>query len=587
MTGATAGGVSSGGLHIAWARLFVRALAASGVRRAVVSPGSRSTPLVLAVAEEETIEAEVVIDERSAAFFALGQARASGEPTLLLCTSGTAGAHYLPAIIEASESGAPLVVVTADRPWEAYDTRAAQTVDQVKWYGDHVRHYAELGLPDPSPAALRAVMRIAAQAVERACGGSPGPVHVNARFRPPLEPAPRGAPERWEPLAREALAAGPPRVLRSVPSPSEEGARLLSELASRARAGVVVCGPAPASAASGDARRAVATFVERSGFALLAEATSQMRFGVEAQLSFGSFDAALRDPAVRRAVSPDVIVEIGRPAVSRAYASWLSELRDARRVVLDPHGWGDPSGGASAMVFADPYATLARAGALLDRRAPPAELVAAIAAAEARITDHVATDLRGPLGEGAVARAAFDALPAGGVLVVGNSTPVRDLDTYVPPCAKPVTVAHQRGASGIDGLLAGAAGTRSVVDAPVVALVGDVSFAHDVGSLPLLARARAPLAVVVVNNGGGRIFDQLPIGSLPEMSEHFERFFATPPSIDVVATARAFGIEAVRVEAAADLASALSRSVARDGATIIEALVPPREGARRRASIWR
>ena len=187
--------MSRSNLHLAWARLFLRSAAAAGVTDVVLSPGSRSTPLTIAAATTSELRAHVIVDERGAAFFALGQARVTGRPSLLICTSGTAGAHWLPALIEASQSFVPLIAVTADRPWELQDSAAPQTIDQLKLFGDHVRHYAELGLPDPSPGALRAVPRIAAQAVARALGPVPGPVHINARFRKPLEPVEVDGPE--------------------------------------------------------------------------------------------------------------------------------------------------------------------------------------------------------------------------------------------------------------------------------------------------------------------------------------------------------------------------------------------------------
>lgn len=199
-------------LHSAWARLFFSSLASAGLREIVISPGSRSTPLALAAAAEARLRVHVLIDERDAAFFALGQARRSGRASALLCTSGTAAAHYLPAILEASQSHVPLLAITADRPWEAYDAASAQTLDQVKLYGDAVRHYAELGLPDASPGALAAVVRIAAQALYATTAPRPGPVHLNARFRKPLEPVAVAGREPFADRIEALLRAGAPRV---------------------------------------------------------------------------------------------------------------------------------------------------------------------------------------------------------------------------------------------------------------------------------------------------------------------------------------------------------------------------------------
>ena len=340
-------------LHIAWARLFVGAAAAAGVADVVLSPGSRSTPLAIAAADEPRVRLHVIVDERSAAFFALGQARVTGRPSMLVCTSGTAGAHYYPAIIEASLSFVPLLAVTADRPWELQDAAAPQTIDQQKLFGGFVRHAAELGLPDPSPAAMRAVPRVAAQSVARALGPTPGPVHVNARFRKPLEPVETKSSEPWEALAASLLKRGGPAVRVSQAAIDPEMAREIAERVACAERGLLVCGPAPIAQAEG--RDAILELARRSGLPLLAEATSQIRFGGDrtgvAQIS--AIDAVRY--SLGHGLAPDLIVEIGAPPTSAAYAELVAR-GGAHRVVVAPHGWNDPHGDASALVVADPAA---------------------------------------------------------------------------------------------------------------------------------------------------------------------------------------------------------------------------------------
>ncbi|MEO7110550.1 MAG: 2-succinyl-5-enolpyruvyl-6-hydroxy-3-cyclohexene-1-carboxylic-acid synthase, partial [Polyangiaceae bacterium] len=227
-------------LHIAWAELLMSSLVASGIRNVVVSPGSRSTPLVLAAAKEMQLNSRVIVDERSAAFFALGQARASGSPTALICTSGTAAAHYFPAVIEASQAFVPLLVISADRPWEDRDTGASQTIDQVKMFGDYVRHFADLGPPDAS--AFRAVGRIAAQCVHSATSPTPGPVHLNVQFRKPLEPVSVATPESWRPALDEALRKGTPKIFSAPTGVDPNALGLVLEAVAHDR-GLIVCGP--------------------------------------------------------------------------------------------------------------------------------------------------------------------------------------------------------------------------------------------------------------------------------------------------------------------------------------------------------
>ncbi len=571
-------------LHTAWARLFVRAAVASGVSEAVLSPGSRSTPLALALAAEPGLRLHVVVDERSAAFFALGQARVTGRPSLLVCTSGTAGAHYLPAIIEAAQSFVPMLVVTADRPWELYDAAAPQTIDQLKLFGSFVRHHAELGLPDPAPSALRAVPRIAAQAVARALGPTPGPVHLNARFRKPLEPVVVSGPEPWEPLADALLARGAPAVIAPAPSLDAAAVAALAERIDRAERGLIVCGPAPIAQSAG--RAAILDLARRTGFPLLAESTSQVRFGGDRAGVFecGPFDAVLRAPAFRAGPAPDLILQIGAPPTSSAYAELAAGAGPAR-VVIAEHGWNDPQSDASALVLADPVA-LARALAprIAPRAASPWSLSFARRGIEAQAIADRAADAP-DLGEGAIARATVASCPEGALLVVGNSTPVRDLDVFCPPSPHAVRVVHQRGASGIDGLVSGAAGAAVAAGGPLALLLGDIALLHDLTALGLLARAEGPLVVVVVQNGGGRIFDQLPVAESTDPAV-FERCFATPQAVRFEHAAAAFGVPYARAETRAALDEALAAAWARRGATLIEAIAAPGEGARIMSGIW-
>ena len=286
-------------LHSAWSQLFAAALAQCGVAHAVISPGSRSTPLALALAAH--LPCTVLHDERVAAFFALGQARASGRPSVVLATSGTAPGHWLPAAMEAREAGLPLLLLSADRPWEVQQAQASQTVDQVRLFGPHANAFFELGLPDAHPAALRAVTRIAAQAVLATRYPLAGAVQVNAHFRKPLEPQPSDGREPWRAHWQALRDAGAPRLLPPQPTPDPQAVAALVAAVRAAPRGVVVAGPAPATQAAAW-RVAVQRFLAASGYVLLAEATSQLRFGLNAVARArcsGAFDAMLRSPSLR------------------------------------------------------------------------------------------------------------------------------------------------------------------------------------------------------------------------------------------------------------------------------------------------
>jgi 2-succinyl-5-enolpyruvyl-6-hydroxy-3-cyclohexene-1-carboxylate synthase len=345
----------SGDLHTAWASLFVRALATAGLRRVVLSPGSRSTPLALAFAREPGIELDVVVDERAAGFVALGMARHEGRPAAVLCTSGSAAAHYHPAIVEAERAGVPLLVITADRPWEVVHAQASQTIDQTRMFGAHVRVSLELGLPDE--AALPAVPRLAAQVVAATWHPVPGPVHVNARFRKPLEPQPGSGDEPWRPAHEALLARGAPRVHLPAPSADVASARALAELAGSARRGVVLAGPSWAPAGEGalehQARleRAVAAFARATGFVVLAEVSSGLsRRGGP---SLGPASLLLGSAHCRAALAPDLIVELGMPLVAPGHAKLVAEHPEARRALIAPWGFPDPIGGTSDLFVGD------------------------------------------------------------------------------------------------------------------------------------------------------------------------------------------------------------------------------------------
>jgi 2-succinyl-5-enolpyruvyl-6-hydroxy-3-cyclohexene-1-carboxylate synthase len=568
----------SSNLHLGWARLLVRSLFAAGARDAVLSPGSRSTPLALAL-DDGPLALRVISDERSAAFYALGQARVTSRPTVLVCTSGTAGAHYLPAIIEASESHLPLVAITADRPWELLHAAAPQTIDQDRLFGAFTRFFADVGAPDDGALSLRAVARLAAQAVAASLGPVPGPVHLNARFRKPLEPVTVTSPASWERVAADLAARGPTRVLAATPALPAADLDALAHRIEKAERGLIVAGPTAMPA--GAERDAVFELARQSGFPLLAEATSQLRFAraPEGVLRVGALDVVLRVDAARAALRPDLVIQIGRPPTSTGFAELAGE--GAPRIAIAPHGWNDPWSDAEAMVVAPIAGVVRELSARLSADASHDPWRAAWRRADALAAAAVEGELgEGALVEGQVARAVVGALPEHAVLAVGNSAPVRDLDLWATPTDKTIDVVHQRGASGIDGLVSSAAGAAASARRPTVLLLGDVSLAHDVGALALLADAEVPIVVVAVDNAGGRIFETLPVGAAIS-SDRLERLFATPPRVDWEKAAAAFGVAFAEVHAAGALGAALAAALARPGGTLIRAVVPRTDAAAR------
>jgi 2-succinyl-5-enolpyruvyl-6-hydroxy-3-cyclohexene-1-carboxylate synthase len=587
------GAATAENLLAVWAELLFDGFAAAGVTDVVISPGSRSTPFVLAALADQRLRCHDVVDERSAAFFALGQARASGRPSVLLCTSGTAGAHYLPAVIEAAYANVPLIAVTADRPPELHHAGANQTVAQAPLFAGYARHVVDLGAPEPSRAALWGQRRAAVQAVARALAPVPGPVHVNAPARKPLEPRPPTSAAGHE-LAATAQALRARPVTRVAPARITADPALVAEAAAlclRHRRGLIVAGPAPASLAS--ARAAVDALARASGFPVYAETPSQLRLrrGSGGERVDG-LDWLLSSPAGRRALAPELVIQLGAPPTSPSFERLVDERPELERIVLSPSGWPDPHGSATILIHGEIAASVgALAAALAEGRGDgptePTAYARALAAADAMAWRIVDADLAAgedTLEEGAVARLVLAALAPGQLLVIGNSLPIRTVDLWCPGGSVDVTVLSQRGASGIDGLVAGAAGSASVDAArPTTLLVGDVSFVHDLGGLLLARRATAPLVIVVVNNDGGRIFEQLPLGDHadPATLDHF----VTPPRLDLGAAARAFGVAQVTVTGRGALAAALAGAHTQRRCTVIEAVVPPHGAARSRRRV--
>ena len=343
-----------------WSQLLFDSLAAAGLTQVIVSPGSRSTPFVLAAAAHPRLRLHDVIDERTAAFFALGQARVTAMPSLLLCTSGSAAAHYLPAVIEADESGVPLLIVTADRPIELLHVAANQTIDQRLLFEGYARMVVDVGAPDAAPSALRGLRRLAAQAVALARAPRPGVVHLNLRARKPLEPASATSPEAraLEAQVRGLMSHPSARVSEGRLAPDDDAIATLAQRCVGVRRGLIVAGPAPARQAL--ARDAVRALAEATGFPLLAEAASQLRFTGTSATAMPLIDGAdwlYRLPAADRAWLPDLILQLGAPPTSGVWERWLDRHPDIERVVVSPTGWPDPHSSASDVVHADVRAT--------------------------------------------------------------------------------------------------------------------------------------------------------------------------------------------------------------------------------------
>jgi 2-succinyl-5-enolpyruvyl-6-hydroxy-3-cyclohexene-1-carboxylate synthase len=487
------------------------------------SPGSRSTPLVLALARHGALRAHSHIDERSSAFFALGAAKASGRPVAIACTSGTAAANFAPAVIEASEARVPLIVLTADRPPELRGIGAGQTIDQIKLYGDAVRWFFEVGNHDADAESSAWVRALACRAWAAATGPRPGPVHLNWPLREPLVP---GRPPRRAPGGRPD---GRPWV--ELAPAARAGASLREHIAG-SRRGVIVAGRDDAGLSP-----AIPALAAAAGYPLLADPLSGARRGPAA---IAAYDALLRDPAFAAAHAPDVVVRVGDLPTSKPLRAWLQAAAGARQILVDPSlAWQDPASVADVLLRTDPRALEAPEPA-------PSEWLASWTDADARARAAIERELGDELSEPNVARVLAAALPAQATLFVAASMPVRELESFAAARDDAPRVLSNRGANGIDGTLATALGVAAAAPGPVVALIGDVAFAHDIGSLLAVRRLHgAPLTIVLLDNGGAAVFDHLPVSG---ESDVYERHIATPTGLDFEAAAALYGLAQIRPE---------------------------------------
>jgi 2-succinyl-5-enolpyruvyl-6-hydroxy-3-cyclohexene-1-carboxylate synthase len=557
--------------NVLWGRAIVDELVRSGVEAVVVSPGSRSTPLVTAVAEHDDLHVYSVLDERSAAYFALGRARRTGEVTPLICTSGTAAANYYPAVIEADRGRVPLLLLTADRPPELRDSGANQTVDQEKLYGDAVRWYTDLPEPDPDERKLRSLRTIVGRALAEATGTPAGPVHLNCPFRKPLEPTPvpGDVPADLDPTAAAGREGDRPfvKTTAGVPQLDRADLRRLAEALAVDR-GLIVAGPTDPP---GVDPQAITALAHATDFPILADPLSGLRFGGHTRVTttVGGYDGYLDPRVTDDWPDPEAVVRIGASPTSKRLRKYLART-DARQFVVDPAGaWREAEFTASDLVVADPSRLVARlAEVVRDAGAP--DWRERWATAEQTHRDVVAdatADGAGGYFEGAILADVADLAPEPATLVVSNSNPVRDADRYVPPTDAGYTVLGNRGASGIDGIVSTALGAGSATTDHLSLVIGDLAYYHDGNGLLSTLRCGVDATIVLIDNDGGGIFHRLPIESF---DPPFTESFVTPHGLDFEPTADLYDLGYTAVEDRDSFRDAYAQSVGSDGTDVID-----------------
>lgn len=601
-----------------WASLFVDELARGGLQCAVVAPGSRSTPLTLALAEHAAIETFLLLDERSAGFFALGLAKASGRPVALVCTSGTAAANFHPAVIEAHLSEVPLLVLTADRPPLLREVGAPQAIDQIKLYGGSVRWFHELGEPVLRDADLRRLRGVAARALFESCRAPAGPVHLNFPFRKPLEA--QAVPADF-PADLEALLAAQATPVtggtggaysRAEPARAAAAPETLARLAQSVRAaprGLILCGPmhhAPRPEANGAHPEtqwpaALAALARRTGYPILAEPPAGVMAGEhDTSRVIANAEAILRAPAFRGKLAPQLVLRFGGMPTNKHVEVLLDEHPGCPIVLVNEGGaWAEPTHHPTELICAEPARFCSDlAEALGDHRPDGAWLAAfweadrlAAEAVDAVFAAPPPAGLADEWFEGRVFRELATLLPAGAVQFTASSMPVRDLAVFTPVTAKPVQHVVNRGANGIDGTLSSALGAAAAARwrgaGPAVLVTGDLAFYHDANGLQAARQHNLPLTVVLINNDGGGIFEMLPIA---EYGAAYETYFGTPHGIDFAALCAAYGIPHSRPGDWAafreQVAASLAESQAGGGPRVIEVRTDRHANRELHARVW-
>jgi 2-succinyl-5-enolpyruvyl-6-hydroxy-3-cyclohexene-1-carboxylate synthase len=529
--------------------LLLRALcdefARCGMRHACTSPGSRNTPILLSLAREPRIRCHSHIDERCAGFFGLGVAKASGAPVAVTCTSGTAAANLVPAVIEAHAARVPLIVLTADRPPELREIGAGQTIDQLKLYGDAVKWFFEVGLHEATPERLRWIRTLACRAYWTALDGPPGPVHLNVALREPLvldQPLPEDDTGRADERPYVLFTRPPAQASRGGGPPS--GRVLIVAGAQRDRT----------------AADRLARFAAEARIPLLADPLSGARSGPAA---IAHYDLLLRDPSFADANRPQFVIRVGDLPTSKPLRTWLAGLQSAQ-IALDPDAiWHDPGSVVGMRIAAPPDALLEDGGRLAIEDGWLERWRAADDAVVAAIEETLGTELSEPL----VAAKLGERLPAEATLFVASSMPIRDVEEFIGVRERPPRVLSNRGANGIDGTVSAAFGVAAAGEGPVVLLIGDVALAHDIGGLLAARRLGLALTIVLLNNDGGGIFHFLAVAG---ETDAFEEHVATPHGLDFAHAAALYGCHHERPGDTTELEAAIERSRRSSTTTIIE-----------------
>ena len=496
-----------------YVRRMTGALMTAGVKAVVISPGSRSTPLAYAFASTDKLAVYMQVDERSAGYFALGLAKASGEPVVLLCTSGTAASNYHPAVTEAYYARVPLIVITADRPHELREVGAPQAIDQIRMYGKHVKYSVDMPLPEKNADIEEFVDRHISRALAVAKTVPQGPIHLNVPFREPLL-------IDFEQLAPQSTFS---KHIVGTSMLDASTAQQIKDILVASDTGLIIAGEMPV----GVDKEAFWSFAHALQWPVVCDPLSNLRTEVPEQcaaLCIDHYDALLKSATFCEKVIPDTVIRFGAQPVSKPLSLYLKKARPATVIAVDESPeFRDSLGVVTHHVQAPATAIFP----IIVEKSMSA-FTEMWGAANDRASAVMDTYKGVPGDEGIFAKTLFDYLPSGSDLVSGSSMPIRDVDTFFRKTAKDVTLFANRGTNGIDGVVSTAFGVQAARKRPTWLYIGDLSFLHDVNGLIVTRFHEFDVTIVIMNNDGGGIFSYLPQS---KVTNHYEELFGTPTGL--------------------------------------------------------
>ncbi|MCA9732063.1 MAG: 2-succinyl-5-enolpyruvyl-6-hydroxy-3-cyclohexene-1-carboxylic-acid synthase [Deferribacteres bacterium] len=558
-------------LNAFWSTLLIEELVRSGIDQFCISPGSRSTPLTLAAAENHWAKTQIFYDERAAGYFAVGYARATGQPAVLICTSGTAAANYLPAIVEASVENLPLIILTSDRPPELRDSGANQTIYQPHIYGTYTRWQCDLPCPT-TEIAPEFVLTTIDQAIFQAQRSPAGPVHINCMFREPLAPSANepGHGASLSGLAHWLKNSSPfTQYTAAQKSMGEDAAKSAATAINSSISGLVILGQIRKE----PDRQAALEFCRELNWPVALDIQSSVRVGELSEPFLPYFDQLLLSQKCRKTFQPDTIIQLGDRIVSKRVQQFISQSELENYIVVVDHPFRRDESHKVTHRFDMPITAFcqALAGHLIFSQ-PQAELNQA----HALLKNHIADVFKKneELTEPFIAHKLSQIAAQESGIFLGNSMPIRDVDMFAGLTKNKLQITANRGASGIDGNLATAAGFAAGLQKPVTVLLGDLTILHDLNSLHLVSHSEYPMIVILLNNHGGGIFHFLPVAL---QTSHFETYFGTPHELNFQQAAAMFSLQYFAPTSANEFLTIFQHAVESGRSTLIEIFTDRKE----------